>query len=130
MKNINNEVLNIVNGYDYTKEVIEYVEKLKNELTNMHSNQVIALNCNIIVNYIDTNEDDIINKVSKQIINYRIREKAFVKLMSEGLIYPIRICDGWYKNSERYEIRNGNNKSCTTGTFSMRRIVFNEFMKF
>lgn len=122
MGNIHNMIIDKINAYNYDEEVEEYAKALENDL---EEGQVINLFPKIDDRFIGNDEEDIAEKVSKQIINYKIIEKAFIKLMSEGKIYPVDFCNGYFHQAVTYQYY-----PYTTQTqLDFRRVVFTQFMK-
>lgn len=124
MINVDNIILARAKEYDYKKDVDEMVNKLKKEISEQESNSTLSLIVKFNGDIFANTDEEIIDLMSKKLIQYKIREKAFVKLMSEGLIYPMSICNGMCSVSKRFQKPN----SQTTGTFSFSRIIFDEFI--
>lgn len=122
---IDNKIIEMVNSYDYKNEVDDTTKKLEAELEKCNSNKILHLQPKFDGNVLGSTEDDIANKMAERLINYKIREKAFVKLMTKGLIYPVGSCDGLCSIRVNYQYGN----RTTMGQFQFRRFVFNEFMK-
>lgn len=122
---IQNRILEIVNNYDYKNDISEAINEYKKTLSSKEPGNIIYLRAKINNQFIGNNEQEISEKVAAQIIKYKINEKALIKLMSEGIIYPIGICDGWEHLSVTYCYRN----TVRNTHLDFRRIVFDEFMK-
>ncbi|MBN1059357.1 hypothetical protein [Clostridium botulinum] len=124
MSNVDNIILARAKEYDYEKDVDEMVDKFKKEISEQGSNSILRLNVKFDGDISANTDEGIIDLMSKRLIQYRVREKAFVKLMREGLIYPINICNGSCNINKRFQTPDFR----TTGTFSFPRIIFDEFM--
>lgn len=125
---IENRIFEIANSYDYNEKVCQAIEEYKKELNKEKTGYIIYLNAKISREFAGASEEEIAQKVSKEVIEYRIKEKALVKLMAEGVIYPVGTVgtiDGWERRSVTYAY--GSSTSHTNLNF--RRLVFTEFMK-
>lgn len=122
MDNIHNMIIDKINAYNYDKEVEEYAKALENDL---EEGKVINLFPKIDDGFIGNDKEDIAEKVSKQIINYKIREKALNKLMSKGLIYPVGLCDGTFHKRVIYK----HGQWTTETSLYFRKSVFSDFIK-
>ena len=121
---IDNMVLERINAYDYKDAVDEMVEKLKEELKEYDCNKKLYLNVNLNTNVCGNSDEEIVEIMSERIIEYRIKEKAYFKLMNEGIIYPVSTCDGTCFIHRQYIKPNQQ----SSGTITISRLVFNEFM--
>lgn len=110
---------------DYDVRVLVKYESLKRGLI---SNDILRLSCKIDNRFENISYDELVNSLSNQLINYFISEKAFVKLMREGLIYPVNICEGTFHESINYSYRMSSSQSgeCLR-SISFKRMIFNEF---
>ena len=126
--NIHNRMIEIVNSYNYEKEVVEFVSELKETLGKKKSNEILYLDCTFDNRY-EGEEEDIAQKVAEKLINFRIREKAYVTLMAEGLIYPIELCNGDASQKVSYTVNQQSGTSITETHITYRRLIFNMFMK-
>lgn len=121
------KVFKMTDDYNYEKEVEEKAKELKEFLYTKKSNYILYLNFGLQKDsYYGNNESEILEQVARDIISYKIMEKAYVKLMSEGIIYPIGISDGRRSAGFSYKIKN-----CTTTSHidNMDGLIFNRFMK-
>lgn len=122
MDNIHNMIIDKINAYNYDKEVEEYAKALENDL---EEGKVINLFPKIDNGFIGNDEEDIAEKVSKQIIHYKIREKAIVKLMAKGIIYPVEVGNGFFHQRVIYQY-----STWTIQTYlDFRKVIFSQFMK-
>lgn len=123
MEDIQNIIIEKINNYNYDKEVEEYSKELEK---NLKQGEIIELFPQIDDNFVGDTKFEIAEKVSKQIIDYKIREKALAKLMSRGIIYPISLCDGYVRETINYKCKS---YSYYREPLEFRRLVFNGFMK-
>lgn len=122
MEDIQNIIIEKINNYNYDKEVEEYSKELEK---NLKQGEIIELFPQIDDKFSGNDQEDIAEKVSKQIIRYKIREKALNKLMSKGLIYPVGLREGlFYK---RIICKYGPHTIDTPLNF--RKSIFSEFIK-
>ena len=125
--NIQNRIIEIVNSYSYDEDVLEFVKAYENN--PYEEGEIIYLNGNIDNKFIGNTEEEIAKKVAKQIIQYRIREKAFIKLMSKGILHPVGIGTGMEDKRVEYQWGSYNMRhSCNTSVF-FPRSIFVSFMK-
>lgn len=123
--NIHNRILEIVDCYHYDKEVFKAIEEYKRLLEDKKLSYVIHLKGNFQEEYVGDNEEIVAQKVAKDVIKYKIREKTLIKLMAEGVIFPISTDGGWESHPVRYVV----GIMELTTRLDFRRVVFHEFMK-
>lgn len=124
--NIQNKIIEIVNNYDYEKEVEELVSAY--EKNPIKEGEIIPLRPRIDDKFLG-DQDEIARNVARQIITYRIREKAFMKLFSKGVIHPVNISEGQFRKTVVYETRSSMTKTTTETSIHFPKSIFTDFMK-
>lgn len=123
---IQNKIIEIVNNYDYEKEVEELVSKYENN--PIKEGDIISLRPSIDDKFLG-DQDEIAQKVARQIILYRIKEKAFMKLFSKGVIHPVNVSEGQFRKTVSYETRSSMTTTTTRTSIYFPRSIFTDFMK-
>ncbi|CEO04843.1 Uncharacterised protein [[Clostridium] sordellii] len=125
--NIQNRIIEIVNDYDYEKEVEECVKFY--EQNSFKEGEIISLYPSNISDEFEGDEEEIAQKVAKQIIQYRIKEKTFIKLMSKGIIHPVGVRDGSFRKNVVYKNVSGMTRSALDTSVYFPISIFMNFMK-
>lgn len=125
--NIQNKIIEIVNSYSYDEEVSELVKVYKNN--SPKEGEIINLSIGIDSEFVGNTEEDIANKVANQIIQYRIREKAFIKLMAEGILHPVGIGTGRIDMRVVYRLNSSHVRRSTETSLFFPTSIFTSFMK-
>lgn len=125
--NIQNKIIEIVNSHDYEKKVEELVSKYGNN--PIDEGNTISLQPTIDSEFVGEEEEEIAQKVAEQIIRYRVKEKVFMKLMSKGIIHPVRLGDGEFKKNVVYKIKSKRVSSTQNTIVYFPISVFTLFMK-
>lgn len=123
--NIQEKIIKMVNEYDYENDVAESVRVYENN--HWQEGHTMYLIPNIDSEF-DGDEEEIVQKVAQQVITFRIIEKTFLKLMSEGIIHPIEISNGTFNQAVTYNIIGSTPRTIRT-TLYFPRSVFTCFMK-
>jgi len=123
--NVQNKIIEIANDFDYNSEVAKGVNEYREFFKNEKLNNIILLNFYVSKEFRFDDEEELAKKVANEVIRYKIKEKIFIKLMSEGIIYPIQSTNGW----ENIDVKYISRSSTESTTLSFRRLLFNQFMK-
>lgn len=124
--NIQNRIIEIVNSHDYEKEIEELVSSYENN--PIKEGETIPLQPIINSEFIG-DEEEIAQKVAKQIMQYRIKEKAFMKLIAKGIIHPIELGDGQFNQDVKYTIKSSMVKSEYYYKVYFPRSIFTKFTR-
>lgn len=119
---INDSIQNKVDMFDYSDSVNKKVEELKKELK---PNKKIHLHVKTSSRISAPNIQSVIDQYSQQLIQYRIKEKACVKLMLDGLIYPVHSCEGNISISTDYYTPT---TQSLMNSMNFSRLIFDEFL--
>lgn len=125
MADIDSEILRKVVEYNYKDEVIEMSGKLREKVKQTGHDKTLYLYPEINGKVFGKDDDEIINIMAQRIIQYKILEKSFETLVSEGLLKPSRMCDDTCSISKDFKKRDG---TAINGKFGFRRIIYDEFI--
>lgn len=127
MTNIDSEIIRKALEHNYKNEVIAMSETLNDEVKELGYGEKLYLDSQIDGDVLGKDDQEIIDIMAKRLINYKIREKAFEKLLMEKVIRPVNLCeDSCFitKNFQKYD------GTSTAGRFGFRRIIYDEFVPF
>ncbi|MCB2292450.1 hypothetical protein LGK95_02705 [Clostridium algoriphilum] len=123
--NIQNKIMEIANNFDYTSSVTKGINEYREFFKNEKITNIILLNVYLSKEFKFDDEEELAEKVANEVIRYKIKEKIFIKLMSEGIIYPVQSTNGW----ENIDVKYISESSTESTTLSFRRLLFDQFMK-
>lgn len=124
MADLNSEIIRKVIEHDYKDEVTEMSEKLRKKIVKLGPHKILNLQPEIDGEVLGKDNDEIINKFADRLIKYKIIEKGFERMMSEGLIKPINMCSDSCSITKNFKRTDG---TSIMGKFGFRRIIYDKF---
>lgn len=121
----NSEIIRKVVNYNYKDEVTEVSEKLRKKIQKLGKDKTLYLNIEFNGEVLGKDDEEIINIMAERLIKHKITEKAFERLMIEGFIKPVQMCDDTCSIIKNFMKIDGTRIG---GKLGFRRIIYDQFI--